>query len=76
MKHRLLFSRPTTASARAFPAPSVAGCCSMPYRPHSPPPAHVIVEPMTAVSVDLYIADGSMRQSSVISGTTAGVQSP
>lgn len=76
MKHRLLFSRPTTASACVLPAPSVASCCSRPYRPHSLHLARVIVEPMTAVGVDLYVADSSMRQSSVISGTTAGVQSP
>ena len=76
MKHRLLLSRHTTASARAFPAPRAAGCCSMPYRQNSPPLARVIVEPMTDIGVDLYVADGSMRQSSAISGTAAGVQSP
>ncbi|AKU11040.1 transposase [Azoarcus sp. CIB] len=76
MMHRLQFSRHTTASAPEFPAPRAAGCCSMPYRQHSPPQARVIVAPMTAVGVDLCVADGSMRQSSVILGTPPGVKSP
>ena len=76
MMLRLQFSRHTTTSALAFPAPRAAGCCSMPYRQNSPPLARVTVAPITGVSVDLYVADGSMRPSSVTSGTAAEVKSP
>ena len=76
MKHRLQRSRYTTASALAFPAPRATSCCSMPYRQNSPPLARVTVAPMTAVSVDLYVADGSMRPSSITSGTAAEVKFP
>lgn len=76
MMRRLQFSRHTTASAPEFPAPRAARCCSMPYRQNSPPLARVIVAPMTAVGVDLCVADGSMGQSSVIPRTAADVKSP
>lgn len=76
MMRSLQFSHHTTTSAPGFPAPEAAGCCSMLYRPHSPPAARVIVAPMTAVGADLCVADASMRQSSTISGTAAEVKSP
>lgn len=76
MMLRLLFSHHTTASALAFLAPRAADCCSMPYRQNSPPLARVTVVPMTGVSVNRYVADGSMRPSSVPSGTAADVKSP
>lgn len=76
MMHSLQLFRHTTASAPEFPAPGAAGCCSMPYRQHSPLLARAIVAPMTAVGADLCVADGSMRQSSAILGTPAGIKSP
>ena len=47
----LQFSRHTPASASEFPGPRAACCCSMPDRQNSPPPALVLVAPMTAVGV-------------------------
>ena len=76
MKPRLQRSRHTTASALTFSAPRATGCCSMSYRQNSLPLARVIMVPMTAVGVGLYITDGSMRQASRLSGTAAGVKSP
>ncbi|AKU09911.1 transposase [Azoarcus sp. CIB] len=76
MIHSLQLFRRTTAPAPEFPAPGAAGCCSMPYRPHSPLLARAIVAPMTAVGADLCLADASMHQSSVIFGTPAGLKSP
>ena len=76
MMHRLQFSRHTTASAPEFPARGAAGCCPLLYRQHSPPLARLIMAPVTAVGADLCVADGSMRQSSAILGTPAGVKSP
>ena len=76
MIHSLQLFRHTTASAPEFAAPGAAGCCSMPYRQHSPLLARAIVATITAVGADLCVADGSMRQSSVILETPPGVKSP
>lgn len=76
MIHSLQRFRHTTASAPEFPAPGAAGCRSMPYRQHSPLLARAIVATMTAVGADLFVADGSIRQSSVIPGTAADFKSP
>lgn len=75
------FSRYTTDSAFAFPAPGeAASCCSLCDRQRSRHLAGVPTLPMSAVGVDVSVdpcvAERSVRQSSAVSGTPAAAKSP